>query len=177
MSDLRTRFRSLDDLRTPDLWSEIEARASAAQPVGVGRLRWVLIGALLLLIVALAGAALLGSGIVKWPVSLEASPRPSASLQAGLEKDQAVVIAWQPGPPGGPVSFEVIVALRNSGHGWVRVDRATYEILNRAGAPITGQGLFGPADTIGPGQTDYLNTGVVDAYQTKEGSGQPISRR
>lgn len=74
MSDLHTRFRSLDELPTPNLWYEIEKRAMAAQPTP-RRLPWVLITVLLLLALAIGGAALIGSGIVTLP---KPSPAPSS---------------------------------------------------------------------------------------------------
>src|SRR3990170_4104235 len=79
MTDLHTRFRTLDDLRTPDLWREIEGRALAVEPRPVRSLAWVLIVVMLLLTVAIGGAVLVGSGIVKLPVSVEASATPSST--------------------------------------------------------------------------------------------------
>jgi N-acetylneuraminic acid mutarotase len=78
MTDLHTRFRTLDDVSTPDLWHEIEERAMAAQPMS-RRLPWVLIVATLLLALAFGGAALVGSGIIKIPVSVESSASPSTT--------------------------------------------------------------------------------------------------
>src|SRR6266545_946196 len=68
MTDLHTRFRTLDDLPAPDLWPEVEAKASAAERPGVRSLPWLLIAATLLLTVSLGGAVLIGSGVVKIPV-------------------------------------------------------------------------------------------------------------
>ena len=79
MTDLHTRFRTLDDLRTPDLWREIEGRALAVEPRPVRSLAWVLIVVMLLLTVAIGGAALIGSGILKLPVSVDASATPSST--------------------------------------------------------------------------------------------------
>src|SRR3990172_451783 len=82
MTDLRNRFRALDDLQTPDLWHEIEARAVAAQPAQVRALRWTLV-ALLLLALAAGGTVLVGSGILKLPVTVEASATPSPTPDQG----------------------------------------------------------------------------------------------
>src|SRR3990172_9421827 len=79
MTDLHTRFRTLDDLRTPDLWREIEGRALAVEPRPVRSLAWVLIVVTLLLTLALGGAVLIGSDILKLPVSVEASASPSST--------------------------------------------------------------------------------------------------
>jgi N-acetylneuraminic acid mutarotase len=80
MTDLHTRFRTLDDLPAPDLWPEVEAKASAAQREGVRTLPWVLIAATLLLALAVGGAVLIGSGVVKLPVV--ELPAPAETSQA-----------------------------------------------------------------------------------------------
>jgi len=80
MTDLHDRFRTLDQMSTPNLWHEIEERAMAAQPMS-RRLPWVLIVAVLLLVLAIGGAALVGSGIVKLPISVDASATPSSTAQ------------------------------------------------------------------------------------------------
>src|SRR3989337_2695265 len=79
MTDLDTRFRTREGLRTPDLWREIEGRALAVEPRPVRSLAWVLIVVMLLLTVAIGGAALIGSGILKLPVSVDASATPSST--------------------------------------------------------------------------------------------------
>ena len=76
MTDLRTRFRALDDLRAPDLWYEIEQRSMATEPT-TRRNTWVLVAVTLMLLVAIAGVALVGSGILELPVTVDASPTPS----------------------------------------------------------------------------------------------------
>jgi WD40 repeat protein len=84
MTDLHTRFRTLDDLPAPDLWPEVEAKASAAERPGVPNLPWVLIAVTVLLALGLGGAVLIGSGVVKMPVvempaPAETSPAPSST--------------------------------------------------------------------------------------------------
>jgi hypothetical protein len=84
MTDLHTRFRTLDDLPAPDLWHEVEARAVAAQQSRVRPLAWAVIALVLLLGLAIGGAALVGSGIVKLPVVPvlpESSATPSSTAQ------------------------------------------------------------------------------------------------
>jgi hypothetical protein len=109
MTDLSTRFQSLDDLATPNLWHEIEARAVATRPVGIRRLPWALIAVTVLLALAIAGAALIGSGIMKLPAPFEASPalpgpthaaspEPSGPLGGGLLLVQAAYDKSNPGP-------------------------------------------------------------------------------
>jgi hypothetical protein len=84
MTDLHTRFRTLDDLPAPDLWHEIEARAVATQQGRVRPLAWAVIAVVLLLVLAIGGAALIGSGIIKLPVVPvlpESSATPSSTPQ------------------------------------------------------------------------------------------------
>ena len=84
MSDLQNRFRRLDDQPTPDLWHEIEARAQEAELRRPRTTPWSLIAVtLLLLALAIGGAALIGSGIVKLPVllpapTIAATPEPAS---------------------------------------------------------------------------------------------------
>lgn len=83
MNDLHDRFRSLDDLPTPDLWREVEARAQAMpHRAGFRTLPWAMVAVMLLLLaLAIGGAALIGSGVVKLPStpSLVRSPSPLPS--------------------------------------------------------------------------------------------------
>jgi hypothetical protein len=89
MSDLHTRFQSLDDVSTPNLWHEIEERAMATQSAPRSR-QWVLIAVILLLALAIGGAALVGSGIVKLPVSVETSPTPSSAPESATPSSTPV---------------------------------------------------------------------------------------
>lgn len=90
MTDLRTRFHSLDHLPVPDLWHEVEARGRAwtDQPfaarlerrAGVGSyprrvsVPWALVAAALLVLAAIGGALAVGSGLLKLPFGVVASP-------------------------------------------------------------------------------------------------------
>jgi N-acetylneuraminic acid mutarotase len=80
MTDLRTRFQTLDRLSAPDLWYSIEERAMAIQPAR-RRNPWLLVAVTLLLTLIVGGAVLVGSGIVKLPAVVDASASPSASAQ------------------------------------------------------------------------------------------------
>ncbi|MEP6469056.1 MAG: hypothetical protein ABJC24_04735 [Chloroflexota bacterium] len=83
MTDLHTRFRTLDDKPMPNLWSEIEARAQEAQLRAPRTLSWSLIAVtLLLLTLAIGSAVLIGSRIIKLPVFLDASATPATSPSA-----------------------------------------------------------------------------------------------
>lgn len=74
MTDLRDRFHALDELRAPDLWREVEARATAVQQRSPRSFSLALILVILLLVMAFAGAALVGSGVVKLPSLVPPSP-------------------------------------------------------------------------------------------------------
>ncbi len=78
MTDLQTRFRTLDALSAPDLWHEAERRAELAQPRAVRLNQWVFITVVLLLLALVVGAvALIGTRTVRLPLSVEATSMPS----------------------------------------------------------------------------------------------------
>jgi hypothetical protein len=79
MTDLQTRFKTLDDLSAPNLWYDIQERAMAMQPTTRRSGAGVLIAVTLLLVLAIGGAALVGSGIVKLPATVDASASPSSA--------------------------------------------------------------------------------------------------
>ena len=81
MTDLRTRFQTLDRLSAPDLWDSIEERAMALQPAP-RRTPWLLVAVMLLLTLIVGGALLVGSGLIKLPAVVDASASPSASADA-----------------------------------------------------------------------------------------------
>jgi hypothetical protein len=91
MTDLRTRFQSLDAVRAPDLWSEVEQRAMAIQPTRRGS-AWVLIAVTLLLALVIGGAVLVGFGIVKLPVTVDASASPSSSAHESAAASSSPVV-------------------------------------------------------------------------------------
>ena len=84
MTDLHARFRTLDDLSAPNLWYDIEERAMATQPTTRRSGAWVLIAVTLLLALAIGGAVLVGSGIVKLPVTVDASASPASVKRASM---------------------------------------------------------------------------------------------
>lgn len=65
MTDLHARFRDLEALPAPDLWSEIEARVVAAQRQGARPGPWALVALVLLLGLLVGGLAVVGSGILR----------------------------------------------------------------------------------------------------------------
>jgi hypothetical protein len=99
MTDLQTRFKTLDTVSAPDLWDHIEERAMAMRPTRRGT-TWVLIAVVLLLVLAIGGAVLVGTGIVKLPAVVDMSARPSATGQesstASSNPVAPVSASWTP---------------------------------------------------------------------------------
>jgi hypothetical protein len=89
MTDLHTRFKTLDMVSAPDLWDHIEERAMAMQPARRTN-PWVLVAVVLLLVLAIGGAVLVGSGIVKLPVTVDASASPSSSAHESAASSSPV---------------------------------------------------------------------------------------
>lgn len=84
MTDLQTRFRTLDDLSAPNLWNDIEERAMAMQPARRSG-TWVLVAVTLLLALAIGGAILVGSSVIKLPVIVDASMSPSSAPSSSAQ--------------------------------------------------------------------------------------------
>ncbi len=128
MSDLHERFRTLDYLPQPDLWNEIEARALAAPVQSVSRATPILVEArpmaapawpvsrttsiliaVGLLLVVVAGAAVVSSGMLRQPMPAET---PLQTPLASPPASQAVNVA----PQGEWVATGGMVRRRTSGH-------------------------------------------------------------
>src|SRR5262245_31277459 len=98
MDDLRSRFASLDQVRAPDLWEAIELRAAALGPVArmtqvvtplpvpsrraTGRSMLVYLATAALLLALVAGAIVVGSGMVKRQSIVQVDPSPSLMITA-----------------------------------------------------------------------------------------------
>lgn len=104
MTDLHNRFRTLDKLSAPNLWSDIEERALAMQPARRRGLL-VLVVVTLLLVLAIGGAVLVGSGILKLPVLVDASATPSSTAQASSSASSTPTPT--PVPPEGWNAVEI----------------------------------------------------------------------
>jgi hypothetical protein len=114
MSDLHTRFRSLDDLPTPDLWHDAEVRARALPQRGVLTVSWVLVALWLVLALAIGMAALIGSGIVKLPVYVEmspsereATPGPSGTVEPELPLGGGLMLVYAAEPDPDTGTFDL----------------------------------------------------------------------
>jgi N-acetylneuraminic acid mutarotase len=92
MTDLQTRFKTLDTVSAPDLWYSIEERALAMQTTR-RRNPWVLVAIMLLLALVVGGAVLVGSGVVKLPVSVENSASPSSANPSSSARESTAASA------------------------------------------------------------------------------------
>lgn len=150
MSDLKTRFRSLDDVSTPNLWHEIEGRAMAAQPTNRRSGAWVLVAVTLLLALGIGGAVLVGSGLVKLPsllVVASATPEPSATLSNTAAPSQSAT----PTPSTSPAASAIVVD---------GLAESTVDSLRVRATPGTAGTLLGTIDT---GQLGFVVAGPVSA--------------
>ena len=74
MTDLRARFRTIDALEAPHLWTEVEARSVAADRFAGNRFGLALVAAAALLAATLGAQLLIGSGPPTTPASPSLSP-------------------------------------------------------------------------------------------------------
>jgi galactose oxidase-like protein/Kelch motif protein len=114
MTDLHTRFRTLDNLSAPNLWYDIEERAMTMQPTTRRRSAWVLIAVTLLLVLVIGGAVLVGSGVIKLPVTVDASASPSSANPSAQESTAASSSPVAPVPASWTVTGAMIEA--RTGH-------------------------------------------------------------
>lgn len=133
MADLRTRFRSLDRVPSPDLWADATLRAEAELPVTRPPGRLLLLAAVLLLLLALtAGALAVGSGLVhlSWPM------RNDQPLTSGA-------LSWEelPGPAG--LEQNLVPDLQYTGDRFVLIgggNSVSTSADGRAWQHVTGNG-------------------------------------
>ena len=111
MTDLHTRFKTLDTASAPDLWYSIEERAMAMQPARRGN-PWVLVAVMLLLVLAIGGAVLVGSGIIKLPAVVDASASPIAS-STSQESTAASASPVEPVPASWTATGDMVEARTN----------------------------------------------------------------
>jgi hypothetical protein len=123
MSDLRNRFRTLDELPTPDLWREAQARARALPQRSPLTVSWALVALILLLALAIGTAALIGSGIVKLPVYVEmspsereATPGPSGTAEPELPLGGGLMLVYAAEPDPDTGAFDVFTLDAGTGH-------------------------------------------------------------
>ncbi|HUG95756.1 MAG TPA: hypothetical protein VMK30_06390, partial [Pleomorphomonadaceae bacterium] len=97
MPDLRERFRSLDRLPAPDLWSEVADRAEAPQ-----KTNWAFAAgaaAVVVLLAVLVGLQLRSGALVGGPGPSEtASPAMSAEATPSAEASPSVQPSVEPSP-------------------------------------------------------------------------------
>jgi hypothetical protein len=167
MTDLQTRFRTLDDLSAPNLWNDIEERAMAMQPTRRSS-AWVLIAVSLLLVLVIGGAVLVGTGVIKLPVTVDASASPSSvNPSSSAASSASVAPTSTPVPPAGwsalaipgidgltgiaerdgrlvavgtagADQLEMAMAFSDDGQVWTAIDLAAFDL-----------GAVGPASVFG----------------------------
>lgn len=187
MTDLHTRFRTLDSLSAPNLWHDIEERAMTIQPTRRSS-AWVLIAVTLLLALVIGAAVLVGSGIIKLPVTVDASASPSSANPSSTAASSASVTPTStPVPPAGwnPVEIpsidgltgmaerdgrlvalgtagtdqlEMAMAFSDDGQVWTAIDLAAFDL-----------GAVGAASVFG-GEPGF---GAI-AYRNIPGEGVPV---
>jgi hypothetical protein len=152
MTDLHTRFKTLDSASAPDLWGEIQERAMATAPTTRRSGAWVLIAVALLMALAVGGAVLVGSGLLKLPFVLVASetPEPSAPSASATSAPSSSTSTTPIASPSPAASAIVIDGLAKSTVDGLRV-RAT---PGTAGTPL---------GTIDTGQMGFVVAGPVSA--------------
>ena len=159
MTDLRDRFRALDTLRSPDLWHEIEARALAAKPAGGLPAPWLLVAVLVLVALAIGGAAMIGSGVVRLPVAPDAIPAPSSAAIATPDLREAP--AW--------IATGDMVTPRSGGHSVTLLGDGRILVAGGAGGDETIAGLesMASAELFDPASLTWASTG--DMIEARSG--------
>jgi len=152
MTDMRARFKTLDNLTAPNLWYDIEERA-AVMPPARQRTTWVLVAVMLLLALAIAGAALIGSGIVKLPITVEATATPSATLQAS---PTATAIPSEPVAAGWTSVGSMVEA--RAGHTLTLLADGTVLV---AGGQPEGASPTASAEVYDPSTGEWTTTGSM----------------
>jgi N-acetylneuraminic acid mutarotase len=159
MTDLRTRFKTLDALSAPDLWYSIEERAMAMQPARRSN-RWVLVAVVLLLVLAIGGAVLVGSGIIKLPVVVEVSANPIAS-SAPQESTAASSSPGQPVPASWTATGDMLEARTN--HSATQLLDGRVLVAGGVGTQVSesGANILASAELYDPGTGRWTVTGAM----------------
>jgi len=159
MDDLRRRFASLDRVPAPDLWDQVEQRATAMGPVArvsgvvtpvslpprrsTARSLLVYLAAAAILTALVAGAVTVGSGLGKLP-AIVLTPSESASVAPSAPSTP--VPSSSPEPSGTAsgraapwVAFSVHEGsgLRSTGHVWaIRADGSDAHAIASGASPV-----------------------------------------
>jgi hypothetical protein len=162
MTDLHTRFRTLDRLSTPDLWDSIEERALAMQPTK-RRNPWLLVAVMLLLTLIVGGAVLVGSGIVKLPAVVDASASPSASAPASADASSSPVA---PVPASWTATGEMVEA--RSFHTATQLLDGRVLVAGGVGVDVSefGANILASAELYDPSNGQWTATGAMLGIRT-----------
>jgi hypothetical protein len=138
MTDLDRRFRSLDGLQSPDLWTDIESREPRAMPSpGPGRRIAV---AAVALAVAVGGVLLAVRAFTAGDPRPRPSVEPAASPAAPVEPvvDETLPIKWPSSVVYGDGSIWVAASANDGTPGGAiyRIDPDTAEVLAEISSPV-----------------------------------------
>jgi len=157
MTDLQTRFKTLDTLSAPELWYHIEERALAMQPTR-RRSSWVLVVVMLLLVLAIGGAVLVGSGVIKLPAVVDASASPSALAQ---ESSAATSSPVEVVPASWTATGNMIEA--RDGHTATRLQDGRVLVAGGTGSPTSefSMNFLASAEIYDPSSGQWSSTGPM----------------
>jgi N-acetylneuraminic acid mutarotase len=157
MTDLRTRFQTLDRLSAPDLWYSIEERAMAIQSTP-RRNPWLLVAVMLLLTLIVGGAVLVGSGVIKLPAVVDASASPSATAQASIAASASPV---EPVPASWAATGNMIEARDN--HTATRLQDGRVLVAGGVGSPINefSANILASAEIYDPSTRQWTATAAM----------------
>lgn len=162
MTDLHTRFKTLDTLSAPDLWYSIEERAAAMAPTRRGH-PWVLVAVVLLLTLIVGGAVLVGSGIVKLPAVVDTSANPSASA---VESAAASSSPVAPVPASWTATGNMVDARWN--HTATQLLDGRVLVAGGVGSPTSEffANILASAELYDPGTGEWTATGPMLGIRT-----------
>jgi hypothetical protein len=163
MTDLHTRFRTLDKLSAPNLWYDIEERAMAAQPTTRRSGTWVLIAVTLLLALAIGGAVLVGSGVIKLPVTVDASASPSSVNPSSSARESTAASASPVVQV--PASWTATGSLLNPRSDHTATLLADGPVLVAGGGGTGLSGLLATAELYDPASGSWTATGNMNGIR------------
>lgn len=173
MDDLRRRFASLDQVRAPDLWEAIELRAAALGPVervtavvtpmpsptrgSTGRSLIVYLATAAVLLALVAGAIVVGSGLVKRPSIVQVDPSPSQAVTAPSPAPQTECPPTQ--PAAAPSAEPRVGAWTPTGPMVnLRRERHTATVLADGRVLVAGATEHGEAEIFDPQSANWAAT-------------------
>jgi hypothetical protein len=151
MTDLRARFQRLDDLEAPNLWPEIESRATVVRPGSDSSRLWALVAVAALLVAAIGGTALVASGAIELPF-------PRSLPESSAAPDQTAAPAW--------IATGSMVTPRSGGHSATLLAGGTVLVAGGA-AGQAGNDPLASAELLNPATLTW--TSIGDMAQGRSG--------